>query len=246
MRSPVGQFTASTCHFVDWDNHNEGSPAIQIDAGKAIVQACTFMHEGTHVQVGKEVRSALLSTNQADGGFSVENHAGKRVQTSANEVNPLDATPEARSHYQLHIGGNGDGTFVRAWHGRERFGEGPTARTMRWSTPNSKLVLPVIAGKPYEFTMELNVPQQAVSPDAGLYLDGKLIAPIQETTTTLRVSLPPTISDKIALELRCRGWVPKETMAGSKDDRTLGVSVYSVSMKAADATGRAFNVNSGE
>jgi hypothetical protein len=37
MRSAVGQFTASACHFVHWDNRGVGSPAIQLDAGKAIV-----------------------------------------------------------------------------------------------------------------------------------------------------------------------------------------------------------------
>ena len=38
---PAGQFTASACNFVNWDNRGEGSPAIQLDAGKAIVQGCS-------------------------------------------------------------------------------------------------------------------------------------------------------------------------------------------------------------
>ena len=85
MRSPLGQVTASACHFVDWDNHGKGAPAIQLDAGKAIVQGCTFAKEGTHVLAGKEVRSAILTGNQAQGGFRTENQAGKRLQTFANE-----------------------------------------------------------------------------------------------------------------------------------------------------------------
>jgi hypothetical protein len=85
MRSPVGQFTASACNFVDWDNRGAGSPAIQLDAGKAIVQGCTFSRTNLHVQVGSNVTSAILTANQAAGGLRVENHIGKRAQMGLNE-----------------------------------------------------------------------------------------------------------------------------------------------------------------
>jgi hypothetical protein len=85
MRSPVGQFTASACNFLEWNVHGNGVPAIQIDAGKAIVQACTFDKQALHVLAGKDVKSAILTANQAKGGFRVENQAGKRVQAVANE-----------------------------------------------------------------------------------------------------------------------------------------------------------------
>jgi hypothetical protein len=88
MRSPTGQFTADACHFVDWDQHKSGSPAIQLDAGKAIVQGCTFMKKGKEVQVQEPVRSAILMGNQAEGGFHVDNQAGKRTQTLTNEESP--------------------------------------------------------------------------------------------------------------------------------------------------------------
>ena len=85
MKSPVGQFTASACHFVNWDNRRVGSPAIQLDAGKAIIQACTFAEDRLQVQVGTNVLSAILTANQAAGGFRVANHAGKRTQSALNE-----------------------------------------------------------------------------------------------------------------------------------------------------------------
>jgi len=246
MRSSVGQFTANACHFVHWDNHQQGSPAIQLDAGKAIVQACTFAQEGLNVQVGERVRSAILSSNQASGGFRVENKAGKRVQMLANEEDIFQGTPEARLHYQFDIGGTGDGQFVKTWHGREKMGQGAAARPMRWSMPGSKLVLPVVPGKEYDIAINLSVPKQAESPEAGLYLEGKRIAPIQADTTTIRAQLPPSTSDRITLELRCRGWVPKDSVPGSKDDRTLGVSVYSVVMRAKGAGARVFDASSGD
>jgi hypothetical protein len=85
MRSRFSQFTASACNFVEWDNHGRGSPAIELDAGKAIVQGCTFEKKGTHVQVRDKVKSAILTGNQADGGFLTDNKAGNRVQALANE-----------------------------------------------------------------------------------------------------------------------------------------------------------------
>jgi hypothetical protein len=86
MRSPLGHFSASACHFVHWDNNGKGVPAIQLDAGKSLVQGCTFTQEGTHVQVGAKVKSAILTANQAEGGFRTKNDAGNRLQTLANEL----------------------------------------------------------------------------------------------------------------------------------------------------------------
>jgi hypothetical protein len=246
MQSPTGQFSASACHFVHWDNHGKGAPAIQLDAGKAIVQACTFSLEGTHVQAGENVRSAILTANQATGGFRTVNRAGKRVQMLANEEDPLEATPEARSHYRIKIGAAGDGQYLRQWNGREHVNTLLTKLTSRWSTAVSELDLPVAAGKPYQITVELSVPKEAESPEAGLYLDGKRIAVIRPGTSTLVADLPPPSSDRIALELRCRGWSPKQLHPGSKDDRTLGIQAFSVSMWARDAGARLFDANHGQ
>ena len=98
MRSPIGQFTASACHFVDWDNHGRGSPAIQLDAGKAIVQGCTFDQE-RHARSGRqsEVKSAILTGNQAEGGFRTDNQAGERLQMLANERARMTESESKRS-----------------------------------------------------------------------------------------------------------------------------------------------------
>ena len=246
MRSPAGQFTAQGCHFVDWDKQAEGVPAIQVDAGKAIVQACTFAHEGTHVLVSEKVRSAILAANQADGGFHADNRAGKRTQMAANEEDAMDQTPEARLHYRVQIGAPGDGQFVRQWHGRERTNAGLGLGTMRWTAPASKLMLPITPGRAYRITIELSTPRQAISPEAGLYLDGQRLAPIEEGKATTAADLPISQKTSVTLEMRCRGWVPKETLPGSRDDRRLGISVYSLVMRAKDAPPRVFDANSSE
>ncbi len=240
MRSPNGQFTASACNFVHWDNADNGSAAIQLDAGKAIVQGCTFEQENLHVSVGAKAVSALLMANQASGGFRVDNHAGKRTQMALNETDPIEWTTAARSHYQITIGGPSDGRYVQGWHGRE----GRDQR-YRWTKPDAKLLLPVVPGKPYSIALVTNVPPQAVSPDAGLYLNGKQLAPLQ-VGTTLTATLPPSQTDRVKLELRCKAWVPQQLHADSKDDRTLGIQVSSVTMRAKGAGTKVFNANTGQ
>ena len=240
MRGEAGQFTASACNFVHWDNAGNNSPAIQLDAGKGIVQGCTFGQGDLHVEVAEKVASAILTANQAEGGFRVENRAGRRTQTGLNEADPVEWTPEALSHYRVDIGKAGDARYVRTWHGCEN-----PDRPYRWSRPDSKLVLPVVSGKEYEITLEFAANPHALSEDAGIYLDGKKLAPFNKAPA-LTAKLPPVSSDRVALEIRCRGWVPEKVMPGSKDARELGIQVYGVTMRAMDASAKVFDANTGE
>lgn len=239
MLSRSGQFSASACHFVHWDNRGVGSPAIQLDAGRAMVQGCTFAQDGTAVAVGSEVTSAILIGNQAAGGFRVQNAAGNRAQIGFNEPDPISWTPEARAHYKLTVGANGDGRYLQQFHGPEK-GERP----FRWSLGNARLVLPVAAGKPAMVTLELNVPTHALSDDAGIYLDGRRLAAFS-TGNVVSAILPAANSDRALLELRARAWVPQQVVPGSKDPRTLGVQLFSVTVKSDDAGPAVFDANTG-
>jgi hypothetical protein len=239
MQSPAGQFTASACHFVNWDNRGVGSPAIQLDAGKAIIQGCTFAQEGLNVQVASNVVSAIMTANQAPGGFRVANQAGKRTQSALNEEDPIAWTREALAHYQVGIGSQGDGRYLQGWYGPEG-GSAP----YRWSAPVSRLLLPVLAGEPYTITLGVHVPAQAITPEAGLYLEGRRIAPLQ-TNNAITASLPPHPGDRVRLELRAGGWVPQQVIPGSTDPRTLGIHVSRVTMHSASAGTRIFNANTG-
>lgn len=240
MRSAEGQFTASACHFVHWDNRGAGSPAIQLDAGRAIVQGCTFGQENLHVQVGSNVISALLTGNQAPGGFRVENHAGKRAQIALNEEDAIEWTEAARSHYRLTIGGTGDGRYLQGWHSAER-----NERPYRWTLAEGRLLLPVLEGKSYSVAIELHAPKEAITPEAGLYWEDKRIASLS-TNAVLTANLPPANESRMRLELRCRGWVPQQTNPESKDTRTLGLQVFSVTMQSMDAGEKIFDANQGK
>jgi hypothetical protein len=245
IRSPRGQATFDACHFVQWDNHFRASPAIYLEAGKAIVQGSTFAQEGMNVLVGEGVRSAILTGNQADGGFRFSNPFGRPVESAANEKNPLEVFPGAKLHYRIDVGAAGDGYFLSGWHGQESAGAEAGAAGRRWSTSVSHVELPVATNKPYRIVIHASVPKQAASPEAGVYLGGKRIAAILSGKSTIEAELPATASGHVSLELRCRGWVPKALLPGSKDDRVLGIDVHRIEMRAAEAAGRVFQANTG-
>jgi hypothetical protein len=237
MRGTEGQFTASACNFVNWDIAHLDSPAIQIDAGKAIVQGSSFGEDHLHVRVGKDTTSAIVTANQAAGGFRIDNQAGKRTQSALNEADSIEWTDAARSHYRIAMGEAGSGHYLLGWHGAEV--------GARWSMPISSIVLPVIPGKAYTLTLKLMVPPQAITADSGLYLDGKQIAPLVNTDT-LTATFTAAAKNQLRVELRSQGWVPMKLDPNSKDPRTLGVQVSSVEMRAADAGEKVFDANKGE
>jgi hypothetical protein len=239
MRSTVGQFTASACNFVDWDVRDAGSPAIQLDAGKAIIQGCTFMRDKTQVVVGSNVVSAILTANQGGAGFKAINHAGKRAQISLNEEDPVQWTDTARAHYRLVIGAPGDARYLLGWQPPENVG-----RPMRWSKKSSRLLLPVVQNTAYTVTLNITVPEQALSSASGLYLDGKLVTPLT-SSPTLVAKLPPSPRDTARLELRCAGWVPQKVIPGSQDPRELGIQLFAVEVRAEGASDATFDANNG-
>jgi hypothetical protein len=240
MRSKPGQFTASACHFVNWDNRGVGSPALQLDAGCSIVQGCTFDEDNLDVAVGPEVVSAILTANQASGGFRADNQAGRRTQMGLNQADPVDWTDEALMHYQIEVGSDGDGRFLRGFGGHERVGN-----AFRWSGPASSLILPLPVGKACTVTVEGEIPGYAVGPDSGLYLGQTLLAPLV-SGKPLAATIPATDTGRVRLELRCQGWVPQELIPGSQDPRTLGLQVQRVTVRAEGAGAAAFSANTGQ
>ncbi len=245
MKAPNGQFTANACNFVNWDIKQKRSPAIQIDAGRAIVQGCTFGAGDLNVKVGATAKSVILLGNQGDQGFTAENLAGARTQSYANQVDPVQWTSAARSGYVVTVGAEGDGRYLREFSGREK-SQGKDGRTYRWSGAESRLVLPVNPGQTYSLKLQLEVPAQAVSKDAGVYLGARKLAAITRSgAQTLTAAVPAAGDDRVVLTLRVKGWVPRTTIPGSNDDRTLGVQASSLTMTSATKRAPAFDANTG-
>lgn len=246
-RSPVAQFTATACHFVHWDNNAQGSPAVQIEAGKAILQGNTFGEGELNVHIGEAVRSAVLIGNQAVNGFHVDNRAGKRTQLVANEQDAIPWTDKAKAHYRIRLGCPGDRRYLRRWHGPE--GDASHASdeaTWRWSSPSGDLILPVLPKKAYTLTMNVSVSKAALSDDAGLYLGEERLAAWPLTGGTVVAQVRPAHAHTLRLEVRCRGWRPSETGDNPNDTRLLGIRVHSVTMRASHGPKKTFNANTGD
>jgi hypothetical protein len=246
MRAPNAQFTANATHFLHWDNHNQDSAAIQLDAGKAIIQGSTFGNGDTCVFVGPKVKSAILMGNQAADGFNADNQAGTKTQMIGNEGQSIEWTDEARANYQIDIGAEGDGRYVRLFHGQEkRPGQGILA-TARWSGAQSRLILPTLKITDYTLTLQVAIPASAIDDTAGIYQGDKRIAEFKADAQNLTVSFRSGNMDTTVLEIRCKGWIPKKVLPGSQDDRTLGIELFGVTVKAKSAGTKPFSANTGQ
>jgi len=238
MRASGGQFTANACHFVDWDNTGVGSPAIQVDAGRALVTGCTFSRSKLHVGVSSNVISAILTSNQAEDGFRVKNGAGRRTQAALNEEESASFPPEARLRYEIVFGRAGDSRFLEDWHDSERV----NGAFWRWSRGRSRLNLPCVKGMPYEIELQISVPSFAIGPESGLYVNNQRVAPLPPSGP-LKATLPAATEDHLDLELRCNTWAPRDKTPESQDNRTLGVQAFRVRMTAVGTTNQMFQVN---
>ncbi|HOA75250.1 MAG TPA: glycosyl hydrolase family 28-related protein [Phycisphaerae bacterium] len=248
-RSPWVQFTVMGTHFMTHDVAGRNAPALQIDAGKAIIQGNTFGDGDTHVQIGPKVRSAIIMGNQAVGGLRVDNQAGKRTQMVANEESAFNWDAATSAHYRLDIGTPGDRAYIRHCFGAERFPIGDRKDiTMRWSTGRTELRLPVLPGKKYTLSLDTHVPAPAIHSGNGLFLgDTRVLAlPGEAYTGVLTGTIPATDQNEVVLTFRVKEWQPRKVIKDSQDYRDLGIALFSITMKAEDATGDPVDVLASE
>ena len=104
VRNDNTHLIVSSSTFRFWDTAEKGSPAIDMQGGKLILQGNQFMRGGTDVVVGENVDSALLVANQAPMGFQVENHAGQRTVMMANEQDHYSWPEGGKLRYRLGVG----------------------------------------------------------------------------------------------------------------------------------------------
>lgn len=241
MRAPEGQFVATGCNFCEWDNKRVDSAAIQIDAGSAVIQGNTFGSGTTHVEIGNKVKSAIIMGNQAVEGIRIKNNAGSRTQAIANQKDTTTLSQKERSNYKVIIGSSGDSAYLRNWYNRER---PEKDLTMRWSGPISKLVLQVIPGKTYQMESRIFVPQYALQPDAGLYIGNKQIYKITKSGyIDVSCKIPAVKTDKVTVDVRCKGWSPCKVISDNLDQRELGIELFWVKMKSEGSGKQVFDAN---
>ena len=247
MDAPAARLTISATNFMSWDVNGALAPAVQIDAGKAILEGNTFSRAGLHVEVAERVRSAIIMGNQAEGGLYVINRAGDRTQLLANERDAIVWTPEGRAHYRIDVGAGCDARYLRGWHAQEPAGEWPDGGTKRWSMGTSAIRLPVVPGRDYTLTLDVHVPGFAAGEDNGLYIGDQRIASLSQAgLQVLQAEIPSVAQEQATLELRVHGWLPKEELPNNTDPRELGVAVRSMTMQAHGAPDKVFNACTGD
>ncbi|NIA12600.1 MAG: hypothetical protein GWP08_00875 [Nitrospiraceae bacterium] len=249
LKSPSAQLTAIGCNFAAWDVAGKGSAAIQIDAGRVIVQGNTFAAGEKHVAVGERAVSAIIIGNQARGGMRIDNAAGPRMQASFNETSPVQWSGEALTRYRIDVGSDGDSPYLEGWHAGEAAGEWPDGEgTKRWSGPEAFLVLPVLPDKTYTLSVDIYVPTYAAAEGNGLYMGDYCVAKLtfNEEQGVVSGVLPAMEAKEARVELRVKEWSPKECIEGNSDVRTLGAAVRSVLMEAVQDKSRVFDACAGD
>ncbi len=253
----MGRVTLTACEFVNWDEvHSSvaktGSAAIEIESGRATIQGCSFEQGGAHLAIGRNATYVTAVGNQAPGGFNIVGEVSPlKTQFAANELDPLDAVPEGKAHYQVQLGAAGDARFIRRWFGPEKNSE----ETFRWSSGDSQLVLPLPDDVDRAIiTLAVDAPEEAIAgeEEPGVYWNNQLLAAIQKGANLLEFEVDLGASElsakhEITLSVRSRTWRPHDTRADSDDERELGVVCRFVRVRAMNSgESDIFNANTGE
>jgi hypothetical protein len=80
----TGTVGFSDCTFCDWDHKNEGRAAVQAVGGSVLVRGCEFQQNKPQVDLGADVRRAVVSDNIIRGKLRVANHSTRTFQIHDN------------------------------------------------------------------------------------------------------------------------------------------------------------------
>ncbi|MBO7393404.1 MAG: hypothetical protein J6U98_04290 [Abditibacteriota bacterium] len=231
--------------FCDWDSNHDGSPALNLIKGRAIVNACTFNESMSDIVVGKDMGPTIITSNLSRGGLKVTNLSKGFVRLNDNEPLSAEMTAKDKEHYIVKIGSPGDCRYISPMHysedGNNPDGtEDPSLKgtRQRWTKGDSCLKLPTVPGRKYHVTVKVFAPKEALHEKCGLYFGGKRIMPIDNAgPQTLEADITAT-GDVSKIFINAKRWVP-----GGGDLRELGILVRSVEMKAEGAKQPAADAN---
>jgi hypothetical protein len=80
----TGTVGFSDCTFCDWDHKNEGRAAVQAIGGNVLVRGCEFQRDKAQVDLGPDVRRAVISDNIIKGKLRIINHGPRKFQIHDN------------------------------------------------------------------------------------------------------------------------------------------------------------------
>jgi len=78
----------SDCTFTQWDAKDEGRHAIQAQSGTLLVRGCEFRQEKPHVELGEDVRRAVIAGNVFRGPAQITSRSQGIVQIADNADEP--------------------------------------------------------------------------------------------------------------------------------------------------------------
>lgn len=143
---------------------------------------------------------------------------------------------EAPAHWILDVGGDGDGAWLFGdWHGGEKLS---SKATMRWSGARPGVYLPVKPGNDYTLRLTAGIPGHGIADEGNeVRVNGRVIGKIEKAgsqTCEFRVPAAALDNEPVArLEIAVKTWKPSEP--GTKDTRTLGISVSRIELIRAGA-----------
>jgi len=74
----------SDCTFMQWDKDKEGRAAIQAQGGTVLVRGCEFRTDRPQVDLGPNVRRAVVADNVMTGAVRIANRSTGAVHTGGN------------------------------------------------------------------------------------------------------------------------------------------------------------------
>ncbi len=235
--SPNATLSLNNNTFTDWDMNYDGSPAVDLRRGRAVVNANTFEEKLLDIKVGKDMGPTIITSNLSYGGLKVENLSKDFVSLSNNQPPTGGITDKEKENYVIQIGSPGDTKYSSALYGSEPaanpIGEGDPTLTgfQRWTRGDSCFNLPTIPGKKYHVTFNIFVPEFALTDKAGFYYKDNLIIAFSEIGTQ-KVEADIEATEEISrIYLKCKPWMPSECLEGYTDTRKLGILVRSIEMK---------------
>ena len=72
------------CTFVQWDRNHEGRAAIQANGGTVLIRGCEFQEDKPQVDIGQNVRRAVVSDNILTGKARITNHSSHHIIVNDN------------------------------------------------------------------------------------------------------------------------------------------------------------------
>jgi hypothetical protein len=74
----------SDCTFMQWDRENKGRSALNVNGGSVVVRGCEFQQDKPQIELGKNVRRAVITDNLITGKTRIANHAEGSVVINNN------------------------------------------------------------------------------------------------------------------------------------------------------------------